>query len=327
MKIYRHIVVLLCGILFSVHSAGQNDEIMIAGFWNLENFFDYIDSGESVSDHEFSAGGERHWTKSRYWKKCHGVAKTVLWMADRYGHVPDVMGVAEVENRGVMQSVLNGTLLKKYDYAQVHVDSPDARGIDVALIYRKTVFRMLKSQAFHVTLDMDGKPFKTRDILYVCLENMSGERFHFLVNHHPSKYGGEAVSASKRKAAMHAMVSVCDSIAAAGEKNLVCMGDFNDTPDGDAFLLAGKSLVNMAADLHRIGEGTIRFGGKWELIDMFLVSKEMAGKSAMHICFPYFLSVKDGQHSGLKPLRTYTGPRYTGGVSDHLPIVLVSRKH
>ena len=327
MRVYRHIAVFLSAVLFPVCLTGQDEEVMLVSFWNLENFFDYEDGGGGGSDREFSSGGERHWTKSRYWKKCHGVAKTVLWMADSYGKVPDVMGVAEVENRGVMQSVLNGTLLKKYGYRQVHEDSPDARGIDVALIYREDVFGMAGYRAFHVSEDMDGKPMKTRDILYVCLEDADRERYHFLVNHHPSKYGGASVSVPKRLAAMDVMVSVCDSLVRAGEKNIICMGDFNDTPDGDAFRMAGKCLVNMAVTLHRQGRGTIRYGGKWELIDMFLVSADVAGMAAMDICFPHFAAVPDGGHSGWKPLRTYTGPRYTGGISDHLPVMLRVNKY
>ena len=165
-------------------------------FWNLENFFDYTDGGYSDSDREFSPEGERHWSKSRYWKKCHGIAKTVLWMADRYGRLPDVMGVAEVENRGVMQSVISGTLLRKYDYVQIHGESPDRRGIDVALIYRKSSFSEICRNFISVTHDTHGNEMKTRDILHVCLEkeNGPGERYHFLVNHHPSKYGGEEAS-------------------------------------------------------------------------------------------------------------------------------------
>ena len=294
-------------------------------FWNLENFFDYTDGGYSDSDREFSPEGERHWSKSRYWKKCHGIAKTVLWMADRYGRLPDVMGVAEVENRGVMQSVISGTLLRKYDYVQIHGESPDRRGIDVALIYRKSSFSEICRNFISVTHDTHGNEMKTRDILHVCLEkeNGPGERYHFLVNHHPSKYGGEEASRKKRKAVMMKVAAVCDSLLSAGEKNIICMGDFNDTPDGDAFSIVGGILVNKAMNLYSKGKGTIRYGGKWELIDMFLVAHGLDGMTEMGICFPGFLAVKDNAHSGMKPLRTYTGPKYTGGLSDHLPIILI----
>ena len=320
---------LLCRPLQAVRDS------MTVVFWNLENFFDYTDGGTGPSDTEFSASGDRRWTEGRYWKKCHGVAKTLMWIADRYGGLPDVMGVAEVENRRIMQSVTKGTLLRKYDYAQVHRDSPDPRGIDVALIYRKDVFDKVSEKVFPVTEDTGGNPMKTRDILYVCLRLKEGGHqedghqegggkgvYHFLVNHHPSKYGGAEASGPKREAAMRTMLSVCDSLAAEGSGCIICMGDFNDTPDGEAFYAVEGRLANLAEPFAEKGRGTIRFAGKWEMIDMFLTDGATGENAVMDICFPDFLSVKDGPHSGLKPLRTYTGPRYAGGISDHLPIVL-----
>lgn len=319
MRTIPAIFLFLC--VCSLPVSAERDSL-VAVFWNLENFFDTEDGGTGGTDREFTPSGERYWTSGRYWRKCNGVAKAMFWMCGRYGRMPDVVGVAEVENRRVMQSVARGTLLRKYDYVQVHADSPDERGIDVALLYRESVFRMLRWRAIAVDRDMCGGAMKTRDILYVCLER-DGERFHFLVNHHPSKYGGEKRSAPGRLAAMGRMVHICDSLLKCGERNIVCMGDFNDTPDGTAFSMAGGVLVNLAVPLAEKGLGTIRYDGKWELIDMFLVDAGLSGRARMDICFPGFLSVPDNAHSGLKPLRTYTGPRYSGGISDHLPVVLV----
>ena len=316
-------ILLVSGVFSESADSRKNDAGILAVFWNLENFFDYTDIGAGDSDAEFSGTGSRHWTKSRYWKKCHGIAKTFLWIAGECGRLPDVAGVAEVENRAVVRTVINGTLLRKFDYACVHHDSPDTRGIDVALVYRTGIFRKAGERTIAVNMDADGNPVTTRDILYVCLETVDrGVKYHFLVNHHPSKYGGEQVSEGRRMAAMRKMVSFCDSLAAAGERNIICMGDFNDTPDGPAFAVAEESLVNMAVPLADKGLGTIKYAGKWDLIDMFLVSEDVAPEAEMEIAFPDFLLTKDNAHSGLKPLRTYTGPRYSGGISDHLPIVL-----
>ena len=127
-------------------------------------------------------------------------------------------------------------------------------------------------------------------------------------------------------AAMQVMVSVCDSLLAAGEPDIICMGDFNDSPDGQAFGLVSGKLENKALPLYRSGRGTVRYSGKWDLIDMFMTGGEMTGRSVMDICFPDFLGVKDNAHSGMKPLRTYVGPVYAGGISDHLPIVLIVKK-
>ena len=319
---------LICMMLF-IHSfiltAEEEDkDMLLAAFWNLENFFDWKDGGYSDSDRDFSASGDRCWTKSRYWRKCHGVAKTILWMKDRYGRLPDVAGFAEVENRGVLGCVTEGTLLRKYDYSQIHQDSPDRRGIDVALIYRTGIFDLVSFRSFPVTEDMEGESMATRDILHVCLERKGndGKRYHFLVNHHPSKYGGTRESGKKRRAVMSRMIGICDSLIREGESNIICMGDFNDSPDGDAFSLAEPLLENTGMALHRKGKGTIRFSGKWELIDMFLVSRDVSDRVEMEICAPGFLLVRDSGHPGLKPFRTYTGPVYSGGISDHLPIIL-----
>ena len=125
---------------------------------------------------------------------------------------------------------------------------------------------------------------------------------------------------------MSVMMRACDSLMSAGETNIICMGDFNDTPDGEAFRIVDSRFENLGIPLHERGKGTIRYRGKWELIDMFIVSREISARACMEICLPDFLSVRDNAHSGFRPLRTYTGPRYSGGVSDHAPIVLVVKK-
>ena len=114
-------------------------------FWNVENFFDYVDGGMSESDKEFSSSGSRRWTKKKFHTKCDAVAKSLFWTAEEYGRMPDVVGLAEVENRGVLTRLLNNTLLRKQGYRVVHYDSPDRRGIDVALLYRESVFRKISS--------------------------------------------------------------------------------------------------------------------------------------------------------------------------------------
>lgn len=316
----------------------RREETLLVMFWNLENFFDWKDGGCSGSDSEFSSFGERHWTRSRFYTKCNVIAKTFLWIEDEYGRIPDVAGFAEVENRFVLNALLNATALRKYDYDVVHYDSPDPRGIDVALIYRRSVFRKSVSRPVKVSSrhihSPDGQgsvryeDFRTRDILYVALqsgesdvsgESDGGRMIHFLVNHHPSKYGGEEVSAPKRMAAMETMISVCDSI---GLADIVCMGDFNDTPDSPLFDFSGRNLVNKSDSLYKRGEGTIRYKGKRDLIDMFIVSTGMSGNSVMEICKVPFLTVWDNAYPGEKPFRTYSGPRYIGGVSDHCPVLL-----
>ena len=341
--------------------ADDGDSLLVM-FWNLENMFDYRDSGTGESDAEFSSFGQRRWTKGRFYAKCNSVAKAVLWTADRYGRLPDVIGVAEVENAFVVRSIISATALKKYGYRMVHFDSPDRRGIDVALLYREEVFEKQSARPCHIyEQGLTGERLmETRDILLVSLKHLAdGHTYHFLVNHHPSKYGGAEASEGRRIIAMRTLRSVCDSLVT-GDRDvmIIAMGDFNDTPSRGPFdILCGEEgrqendgrngpdaercgvghgrnvMINLGCALEAAEEGTIRYGGKWELIDMFIVSCSLAGgasgrddgkgsRSRMEVVKVPFLMARDNTHVGDRPFRTYSGPRYIGGVSDHCPIIL-----
>lgn len=304
-------------------------------FWNMENYFDCTDQGLSASDAEFSATGKRHWTRSRFDAKTAMIGKTFLWCEE----LPPLIGLAEVENARVLKNLVHSDVLRKCGYSFIHYDSPDPRGIDVALLYREAEFEQISSYAIAV----DG--LRTRDILYACLQRRcDGRLWHVFVNHHPSKYGGGA-SESRRFAAMRTLKRSVDSLVAAGEGNIVAMGDFNDTPDSGPFSLMDGTLVNMGLGMGaRPGgdngtagavswrtsagaEGSIRFKGHWQLIDNFLVSEDVAAAMDMRVLRPPFLMERDRQYPGDKPRRTYVGPRYNGGVSDHLPVMLVEKPY
>lgn len=300
-------------------SYGRDSLVVV--FWNVENLFDYIDDGTGESDKEFSSYGSRHWTKKKFQKKCDDIAKSILWIGEKYGRMPDVIGLAEVENKGVLWKLLKNTVLRKCGYRIVHHDSGDRRGIDVALLYRESVFTLLSESV--AVPDIDGEKMATRDILQVCLGDDMGQRFNLIVNHHPSKYGGAEVSEGRRNAAMLALRAMCDSLHAADPGvPVIAMGDFNDTPDGSQFDILEGTLKNAADSLFKAGYGTIRYKGKWDLIDMFLVSGDIAANAHMDIVEIPFLMTYEKKYPGMKPLRTYSGPRYLGGVSDHCPIVL-----
>ena len=308
-------------LLSLVHHACYSQDSLVVMFWNVENFFDHVDQGTGESDKEFSSYGARHWSKRKFQAKCDDIAKSVLWIGGEYGRMPDVIGLAEVENRWVLWKLLNNTLLRKYDYKIVHFDSGDRRGIDVALLYRESVFRIV-SQSLTVPV-VDGEKMSTRDMLQVCLEDLKGQKINMIVCHHPSKYGGADESTSRRNAAMKALRELCDSLEVADScVPVVAMGDFNDTPDGEQFGLLEDVLVNKADSLSAAGCGTIRYQGVWELIDMFMVSEKLVANSEMYILQIPFLITYEKKYPGMKPLRTYSGPRYVGGVSDHCPIIL-----
>ena len=307
------LILLLCTSGLVVH-AQERDSLLVM-FWNVENFFDWTDQGTGESDSEFSSRGKRIWTRRKFHDKCDAIAKGVMWISDRYARVPDVIGLAEVENRRALSRLVNYTLLRKYGYGIVHYDSNDIRGIDVALLYRMKVMTP-KSFTLKTPPEMS-----TRDILHVEMGLADGTSVEIMVNHHPSKLGGAEESHHKRMTAMNVMRSLCDSLKASGREKIVAMGDFNDTPDGSQFKMMDYILENKGLPLHDEGKGTIRYKGRWELIDNFLTSPSVSASDMEIVKIP-FLMEYDKRYPGDKPFRTYSGPRYVGGVSDHCPVAI-----
>ena len=296
----------------------QNEDQMLVMFWNLENFFDWTDQGTGDSDTEFSLNGNRHWTSKRFYSKCDAIAKTIFHLGDECGRLPDVIGLAEIENRGVLEKLCASTLLRKCGYSIVHFDSEDRRGIDVAFIYRNSHHELLSSSL--KTPEIDGYKLPTRDMLHICLRHRkSGNIYDYIVCHHPSKYGGSEVSQARRMAAMTSLAGLCDSL---GSTPKIVMGDFNDVPSAVQFDKLSGRLLNKSSKLYSRGLGTIRYKGKWELIDMFMVDESLDSLSTMNIVRIPFLMTYDRTFPGEKPLRTFSGPKYIGGVSDHCPIIL-----
>ncbi|MBQ6437072.1 MAG: endonuclease/exonuclease/phosphatase family protein [Bacteroidales bacterium] len=289
-------------------------------FWNLENCFDPADD-PAVRDEEFTPAGERHWTWNKLNRKLNGVAKVIVAARDTYGDYPALVGLCEVENAAVLRKLVSIKMMDKLGYGWVHRDSPDARGIDVALLFRKSRFRPLVVRAVPVPTDPP-----TRDILYVK-GLLDGEPVHVLVNHWPSKLGGSA-GAARRLAAAASLRACIDSIDTAGgsRETVIIMGDFNATPAEIDHALTGfqKSLPgfeNLASPLAAAGEGSIKYRGTWELIDQFWIREARPG-ARMSVFRPPFLLEPDTGYTGEKPRRTWSGPRYKGGLSDHLPVVL-----
>lgn len=320
------LIVLTAVMMFSITAHAMERDSLLVMFWNMENFFDYKDGGEGESDREFSSFGSRRWTRARFQVKCNAVSKAIYWISDKYGRLPDLIGLAEIENSNVLYRLLNDTALKKAGYSFIHFEGCDRRGIDVAILYRKSVLRREKvTRKMPVCLSESGSDtVHTRDILHARMKK-GHVSLDFIVNHHPSRYGGKKSSDSRRTAAMTCLGELCDSLLSEAPLNysgMIAMGDFNDTPDSGQFRMMDDILVNMADELHAEGKGTIRYEGKWELIDMFLVSGNLAERSRMQIVKIPFLMVPDSRYTGEKPFRTYSGPKYIGGVSDHCPIIL-----
>lgn len=272
-------------------------------FWNVENFFDWRADGVSGSEYAFSASGVRKWTKRRFYAKCAGIAKTILLAGDEFGEVPDMIGLAEVENRFVLTQLVGATALRKYGYGIVHYDSPDRRGIDCALLYRKSRWRVVSSKPCR----LEG--MRTRDILLVVLEEIAdtvgNDVLAVLVNHHPSKVGGG--SDERRDIAMARLLQIRDSLLAEGISRIIAVGDFND------------AVTPAAGVTPTSNRGTIKFQGRWEKIDGCPVLEGL--KASETVFSPPLLTEPDRGYSGTKPRRTYSGSRYKGGLSDHYPVV------
>lgn len=276
------ILLLLMAGLSAGASAQDRDSLLVV-FWNLENFFDYRSDNKP-----------QYWTKARFYAKCDGVAKTLLRIADRYGRLPDAVGFAEVENARVLRRLLDATALRKLDYRIVHYDSPDPRGIDCALLCRRSTLPLRASAAAHVP-DSAGVPLPTRDILVAQFDSLA-----VLVNHHPSQLGGKAGRRERARARMQALT---DSLRAAGQRRVLAVGDFNQD------LWAGGA------------GGTLKYNGRWEKIDGHFAEGFSSVREEI-FADPTLLQ-PDAAFGGTKPRRTFVGPRYTGGISDHLPIVIV----
>jgi len=320
-------VILLCQLCGLWTLEGQERGSRYVVFWNLENYFDPFDDSLTV-DEEFTPAGEKHWTWKKFLVKRNLIAKVLLSMYDRYGDWPLAVGFAEVENRMVLRQLTEQTPLAKLGYGVVHRDSPDSRGIDVGFIYREKYLTVHDVEALGV---LTGRERPTRDILHILavlhLPDESPESVHFYINHWPSKFGGEEYSRPFRQSAADTLSRVLGALAdsAAGAlPPVIVTGDFNDTPDSEPVMSVQRrtGLLNPALDLHQRGEGTLKYNGRWELIDLFMMSPTLSG-AQMEIYRHPLLLEEDEKFLGQKPFRTYYGPQWHGGASDHLPIVLL----
>ena len=284
------------------HPSGPPADSLLVVFWNVENFFDY-----------HSENKPQYWTAGRFYAKCDGVAKTLLRIADHYGRLPDAVGFAEVENRFVLRQLLSATVLRKLDYRIVHYESPDHRGIDCALLCRDGTLPLRASAPKHLP-DSAGGAMATRDILLAEFDSLA-----ILVNHHPSQIGGKE---DRRQVALDRLQGLRDSLRATGTQRILAVGDFNQDLWGEIPGQAGDDRparqVRSATGAER---GTIKYNGHWEKIDGGFA--EGFSRVREEVFADPVLLEPDSAFGGEKPRRTFVGPRYRGGVSDHLPVVFV----
>ncbi len=318
------------------HTTVQAQQKYTVVFYNVENLFDTWDDPDTA-DEEFTPQSMRHWTKQRFEEKLKMIYKALINAGE--GEFPDIIGLAEIENLWVVEQLIQKTPLNRFQYGIIHKESPDPRGIDVALLYRKDRIKPIDYQFIPVTAT--GKHgFKSRDILLFTGE-LGGEKVHFIVNHWPSRSGGYIETKGKRNFTANLLRQNVEYLFQVDQQaSIVIMGDFNATPLESCFTAILKALpypgngnpkylINLSILWSSKAEGTIRNAGQWETFDQMICSQKLIENKKLRItpessgiCKFDFLLENDASYLGKKPFRTYLGPAYHGGTSDHLPIRL-----
>ncbi len=307
--------------------------------YNLENYYDPFNDS-LTNDDDFTPEGNHFWTWDKYKDKQKKIYKVLSAIGG--WELPEIVGLYEVENEFVLKDLLKNTPLKFRNYEIVHKESPDARGIDVAMLYRSDKFKLISKQFIPIVFPFDTAK-KTRDILYARGYTKDNDTLNIFVNHWPSRFGGRSESEMNRQIAAQTLRNKVDSIFRSNSlSNVIIIGDFNDEPEdvsvtdvlkaGHNFdSLAPGQLYNLAWYMkEKRGMGSLKFQGEWGLIDQIIVSNSMLMKNnsiytsvdnAM-VFKADFLTVPDDAFVGDKPFRTFIGFKYNGGFSDHYPIFL-----
>ena len=309
-------------------------------FYNLENFYDTVDD-PNKNDAEFLPKGKNNWNSKKYNEKIANMSKVISEIgSDIQAKGPVILGVSEVENIKVLEDLVASPLLAPLNYGIVQYEGPDLRGVDVALIYQKQTFKVTSSRS--ITLTIPGKPdFHTRDQLVVS-GILDGEPVHIIVNHWPSRSGGEKRSAPLRNAAADLCRSTADSIMKTDPNaKIFIMGDLNDDPTNASLTehLKAKSeeIETKPGDLFdpmykmfkTDGIGSLAYRDNWNLFDQIIVSQPLLIEDKSSYRFlkakvfnKNYLVQKDGAFAGY-PFRTYVGNNYQGGYSDHFPVYVI----
>ncbi|MEX0363534.1 MAG: endonuclease, partial [Allomuricauda sp.] len=294
----------------------QEDQFTIA-FYNLENFFDTQDDPHTLDD-DFTPDGRKEWSESRFRKKSKKLGRTIALMGKDYSSVPPVLvGVAEVENKIALDTILGTKSIKEVDYDYVHFDSPDERGIDTALIYHKAHFKVLDAETIPLLISNgNGDRDYTRDILYVH-GRLHEEEIHVFVNHWPSRRDGADETEHKRIKAAETVLNRINGLESENA-NIIVMGDFNDDPNSKSIktLMDSGLFVNPMQQLLSPATGSANYKGEWSLFDQILVSHSFLNyQKGTHsfkkakIFAPKFLKEWKGKYKG-NPFRTYVGKKY-----------------
>ncbi len=335
--------VLFVWIGLQVNCQQKKIKSILVAFYNIENFFDTIND-PTKDDEEFLPDGKNHWNSTRYYQKLNHISLVISDIGkDNNLKCPLAMGLCEIENRQVLEDIIHSEALKNCNYDIVHYDSRYKRGVDVGFIYQKDRFIVTHSVPYPLIMP-DMPDFTTRDQLLIS-GILDGEPFHFIINHWPSRSGGEKRSAPLREAAAKLCRHIVDSIIKTDSMaKIIIMGDLNDDPTNKSVkeILGGKptkeltktgDLYNPMYELFKIkGIGSLAYNDQWNLFDQFIISYPLiAGNSKGYkfvkagIFNKSYLTQKEGQFADY-PFRTYVGNSYMGGYSDHFPSYIILSK-
>lgn len=331
------LIIFISGKIFSQ----QNNQEASILFYNVENLFDIYNNPET-NDDEFTPNGDRRWTYNRFEKKLQAISKVILSASG--WNPPELVTLCEIENQYALDKLLNQTPLKSYPYQIIHKESPDSRGIDVALLYNKNDFYPLEYKYIPIRTENDSI-LKSREILYVSGIIKNTDTLHLFANHWPSRYSGLLESQPMRNLAAQILRS---EIKMLQEKfpnpRIIIVGDFNDQPSDESVLLKlgaiafpgqmsnsnNDKIFNLSWNWMEKEPGTLKFQSQWSVFDQIMVSGNLLNTEnkiftrvewAKIVQLPFLLE-KDERYGGMKTNRTYIGYSYNGGFSDHLPVLL-----
>lgn len=324
-------------LLSAQHSSQDSTLQYRIAFYNVENLFDPANDSLK-NDDDFTPEGFNHWSYKKMRKKIHNIAKVLLAMGE--GDPPILVGLAEIENDFVLKQLCYNSPLKKYKYQFIHYESPDMRGIDVALLYRKNEVCIAHSEAVPIVFPFESQS-KNRDVLYVISTFPNGDSLHLFINHWTSRYGGYAATVRKRNYYAQRIKEKTDSLLQCHSQcNILITGDFNDyaTDESLTNVLQAKELSQHDSQLYNLmfrfltmpNIGTHKREDFWGCLDQMIVSASLLDEKnslfvinqKVHIFNADFMIEPDEKYGGEKLYRTYAGPKYLGGYSDHLPIYL-----
>ena len=333
------VIIILSTSLTSRAQKEKQFQMALVGFYNLENLFDTIDD-PNKRDEEFLPNGQNRWNTEKYMTKLANMSEVISQIGR--DDDPDglaVLGISEIENRQVIEDLINTPLLKPMGFEIIHYDSPDKRGVDVGMIYRPKYLEVTNTKSYELIIP-GMYDFFTRDQLVVS-GKLLGDDIHFIVNHWPSRRGGEKASRPLRNAAAALSRHIVDSLLALDpQAKIIVMGDLNDQPTNESVLkimnakgnkdkLKEGEFYNPMYKLYKQGIGSGAWRDTWSLFDQILLSQGLLGEDyttykyyGVRIFNKPFLKQKEGRYKGY-PYRTFAGGTWMGGYSDHFPVYVI----